>query len=66
VLDDHAAVEDHPEAKRWDELSQKEQALWKDRLMEAGEWTAGQGENILKSIFFSEVAGAVGRAVLGG
>ena len=66
VHDDHAAVEDHPEAKRWDELSQKEQALWKDRLMEAGEWTAAQGENILKSIFFSEVAGAVGRAVLGG
>jgi prolactin regulatory element-binding protein len=66
VHDDHAAVEEHPKAKRWDELSKKEQGVWKDRLAKAGQWTIGEGEGILKSIFFSEVAGAVGRAVLGG
>jgi prolactin regulatory element-binding protein len=65
VHDDHAAVEEHPDAKRWDELTPKEQQTWKKRLADAGHWTSGQGETILKSIFFSEIAGAVGRAALG-
>jgi prolactin regulatory element-binding protein len=66
VHDDHEAVANDPNAKRWDELSTKEQTVWKKRLMDAGEWTSGQGESILQSIFFSELAGAVGRAALGG
>jgi len=65
VHDDHGAVDEHPDTKRWDQLSKKEQQVWKKRLVDAGQWTAGQGETILKSIFFSEIAGAVGRAVLG-
>lgn len=64
VHDNHAEVEADPNAKSWDELSKKEQALWKKRLEQAGQWTVGQGEGILKSIFFSEVAGAVGRAAM--
>lgn len=50
------------EARKWEDLSEKQQKRWKDRLTEAGQWSADYGETILKGVFFSEVAGAVGRA----
>jgi len=64
VHDDSEAVVNDPNAKRWDELTKKEQEVWKKRLEKAGRWSAGEGEKILKSIFFSEVAGAIGRAAM--
>jgi prolactin regulatory element-binding protein len=66
VHSDHESIVQDPNAKSWDELTEHEQALWKKRLSQAGSWSANEGETILKSIFFSEIAGAVGRAVLGG
>jgi hypothetical protein len=50
--------------KRWKDLTKEEQETWKERLIHAGEWAADEGETVLKSIFFSEVAGAVGRAAV--
>jgi len=64
VHDDHAAVVKDPNAKRWDELSKKQQETWKKRLVKAGQWSVDEGETVLKSIFFSEVAGAIGRAAM--
>jgi hypothetical protein len=64
VHDDDAAVE-KLSAVRWDELTAEQQAAWKQRLAGAGRWTASEGETILKSIFFSELAGAIGRAAVG-
>jgi prolactin regulatory element-binding protein len=49
-------------AKKWEELSPHQQLKWKQRLVDAGQWSADYGETILKGVFFSEVAGAVGRA----
>jgi hypothetical protein len=65
VHDDHASAAEKLKAVRWDRLSAKQQETWKKRLVGAGRWTASEGETILKSIFFSELAGAVGRAALG-
>ncbi|KAF7514441.1 hypothetical protein GJ744_000211 [Endocarpon pusillum] len=48
--------------RRWEELSAEAQRSWLARLKEAGHWAEEQGEAVLKGVFFSEVAGAVGRA----
>jgi hypothetical protein len=49
-------------AKKWEELSDTEQQQWKEKLKKAGAWSADYGETIFKGVFFSELAGAVGRA----
>jgi prolactin regulatory element-binding protein len=55
-------LEKDAEVKKWEELSPHQQERWKQRLIDAGHWSADYGESILKGVFFSEVAGAVGRA----
>jgi prolactin regulatory element-binding protein len=52
--------EEHSKAKKWEELTQVEKEKWKQRLTKSGEWAAGQGETVLKGVFFSEVAGFIG------
>lgn len=49
-------------AKKWEELTKHQQQQWKERLTKAGEWVETEGETILKGVFFSELAGAVGQA----
>jgi hypothetical protein len=49
-------------AKKWEELSEAQQAVWTKKLKKAGAWSADYGETIFKGVFFSELAGAVGRA----
>ena len=49
--------------KRWEELKEHEKAVWKKRLADAGEWSAAEGEAVLKGVFFSGLAHAVGEAV---
>ena len=49
--------------KRWEELKEHEKAIWKKRLADAGEWSATEGEALLKGVFFSGLAHAVGEAV---
>ena len=46
--------------KKWGELTEAEKKGWKQRLNDAGHWSANQGENVLQGIFFSELAGMVG------
>ena len=52
-------------AKKWEELAHHEKETWKKRLLDAGEWTVEEGESVLKGVFFSGLAGAVGAAVGG-
>jgi len=49
-------------AKKWEDLTKRQQQQWKERLVKAGEWVESEGETILKGVFFSEFAGAVGQA----
>lgn len=51
------------EAKRWEELNAKEKEVWRKRLVIAGAWAVEEGETVLKGIFFSSYAGAVGDIV---
>ncbi|QDS70510.1 hypothetical protein FKW77_010217 [Venturia effusa] len=57
-----AALAQDANLKRWEELSQGQQKRWRDRLVDAGAWSAEYGETIFKGVFFSELAGVVGRA----
>ena len=58
-------IKKHNEAKKWDELSEEERHYWRTKLSEAGMWAVGEGETILKSIFFGNIAGAIGAAAQG-
>jgi prolactin regulatory element-binding protein len=64
-----AVLAEHAQAKKWDELSKEDQELWKKKLSDAGMWTVGEGETILKSIFFGQIGGVIGgiaQGVIGG
>jgi len=66
VLESHEdALKKHVEARRWDELSKEEQTAWKSKLTDAGMWAVGEGETILKSIFFGQIGGLVGQVAQG-
>ncbi|MCJ1435789.1 hypothetical protein MMC27_005164 [Xylographa pallens] len=51
--------------KPWEELTREQRELWKTRLIEAGEWTLDEGENVLKGVFFGQIGGLVGGVVEG-
>lgn len=58
--------EDHLEgsgAKKWEDLSQQEQHIWRKRLSDAGHWAEGETEKVLKGVFFGTIAGLVGAAM---
>jgi prolactin regulatory element-binding protein len=66
---DEAVLKRHATAKRWEDLSKEEKKLWKEKLSDAGMWAVGEGETILKSIFFGQIGGLIGQVaegVLGG
>ncbi|KAI9894474.1 MAG: hypothetical protein M1814_003232 [Vezdaea aestivalis] len=64
-LEKHADLLKHETVKKWEELKPREQAWWKKKLSDAGQWAADEGDSVLKNVFFSEVAGLVGEAVRG-
>jgi glycyl-tRNA synthetase len=49
--------------RKWEDLQEHEKEGWKQKLSDAGHWTASQGENVLKGVLFSEFAGIVGGIV---
>ncbi|KAI9779157.1 MAG: Glycine--tRNA ligase 1, mitochondrial [Geoglossum umbratile] len=63
--DVHTDEEDVKGAKRWEELEEHQREGWRRKLAEAGQWAAGEGEAILKGVFFAELGGAIGDAVGG-
>ena len=63
LRDSNQVVEGEHKAKRWEELKEHEKEIWKKRLVDAGEWTATEGEAVLQGIFFSGLAQTVGGVV---
>ncbi|GME29070.1 hypothetical protein GTA08_BOTSDO09174 [Neofusicoccum parvum] len=50
-----------PHAKTWEQLSEGQRAVWRQRLVRAGAWAVEEGERVLRGVLFSEYAGFVGR-----
>lgn len=65
VIHSDAEVIKQETLKKWEELSDSQKKSWKQKLIGAGHWAEQQGENVLKGIFFSELADAVGNIVAG-
>ncbi|OAP61243.1 hypothetical protein AYL99_03444 [Fonsecaea erecta] len=65
ILHSDAEIVKQETLKKWEELSEAQKKGWKRRLVDAGHWAEHQGENVLKGILFSELAGAVGNMVAG-
>ena len=54
-------VKSEHDAKRWEELEEKEKEGWRKRLVELGEWAVEEGEAVLERVFFQgAVVGAGG------
>ncbi|KAK4691314.1 prolactin regulatory element-binding protein, partial [Lecanoromycetidae sp. Uapishka_2] len=53
-------VQGEHKAKKWEELTEHEKKTWKQRLIDAGDWVAEEGEAVLQGVFFSGIANAVG------
>jgi len=66
VIHSDADVVKKETLKKWEELSESQQKSWRQKLVDAGHWAENQGDNVLKGVFFSELAGAVGNMVGGG
>ncbi|KAJ9611524.1 hypothetical protein H2200_004708 [Cladophialophora chaetospira] len=66
VIHSDAQVVKDETLRKWDELSESQKKSWKRKLVDAGHWAEQQGENVLRGILFSELAGAVGNMVGGG
>ncbi|KAG9379656.1 hypothetical protein A1F94_010012 [Pyrenophora tritici-repentis] len=62
---DEEVLKKHVAARKWDELSEKERRIWREKLSEAGMWAVGEGETILKSIFFGQIGGVIGHVAEG-
>lgn len=62
---EHDVVKKYAEARKWEELSHEQRAVWKQKLADAGLWAVEEGETILKSIFFSQAGGLVEHVVQG-
>lgn len=52
-------LEKNEGTKRWDQLAEHEKAVWRERLVKAGEWVESEGEKVLMGVLFSEYAGFV-------
>lgn len=50
-------------ARPFEQLAEHEKQSWKHRLEKAGQWSASEGEVVLKGVLFSEYAGVVGGAL---
>ena len=55
----------HQRTKKWEDLAEHEKQAWKKRLIDAGHWTAEEGEAVLKGVLFSGLANVVG-GIVGG
>lgn len=50
----------------WEELGAEGRSLWKQRLLDAGQWAVGESEAILEGVFFGELNGLIENAVRNG
>jgi glycyl-tRNA synthetase len=63
IIETAAAASEEEKLRAWKDLSASEQSVWKQRLVDAGRWTASEGESVLLGVLFGEACGGLGRAV---
>jgi glycyl-tRNA synthetase len=66
IVETAESVHHEPTAEQlqaWNDISPPEQDIWKQKLTDAGRWTAAEGESVLLGVLFSTACGGIGRAV---
>ncbi|KAJ5641535.1 hypothetical protein N7490_005535 [Penicillium lividum] len=53
----HYQLSESERLRSYEDMSGSDQAEWKQRLTDAGRWTASEGETVLKGVLFSEACG---------
>jgi len=62
----HHQLAEAERLRAYEDLSGSDQAVWKQRLTDAGRWTASEGESVLKGVLFSEACGQLRQFVANG
>ncbi|KAI1082322.1 hypothetical protein F5B20DRAFT_569356 [Whalleya microplaca] len=55
--------EAHGPATPWEQLTPRDQHLWKERLKKSGHWVEDMGETIFSGVLFGEIGGAIGNII---
>ncbi|PSR94628.1 hypothetical protein BD289DRAFT_348296, partial [Coniella lustricola] len=56
-------IDANEQGKQWNDLSETQKALWRERLKSGGHWAEDMGETVLKGVLFGELAAVVGGVV---
>lgn len=64
--DDSSSIEGKHRVRKWEDLQPEQRERWRRHLSEAGHWALGEGEQVLRGIFFGEIGGIVAAAAAGG
>ncbi|KAJ5320548.1 hypothetical protein PENANT_c033G03557 [Penicillium antarcticum] len=59
----HNGISDEEKLRAWTDLSDEDRNIWKQRLVDAGRWTAAEGESILLGVLFGTACRELGGAV---
>lgn len=59
----HNGISDEEKLRAWTDLSDDDRNIWKQRLVDAGRWTAAEGESILLGVLFGTACRVLDGAV---
>ncbi|KAJ5757011.1 uncharacterized protein N7511_007193 [Penicillium nucicola] len=62
----HNGIYDEEKLRAWTDLSEEDRDIWRQRLVDAGRWTAAEGESILLGVLFGTACRELGGAVRAG
>lgn len=60
-----SSIEEKHQVRKWEDLQPEQRERWRRHLSEAGHWAVGEGEQVLRGIFFGEIGGVLAAAAGG-
>jgi hypothetical protein len=60
-----SSIEERHQVRKWEDLQPEQRERWRRHLSEAGHWALGEGEQVLRGIFFGEIGGIIAAAAGG-
>lgn len=64
--DEPSSIEEKHQVRKWEDLQPEQRERWRHHLSEAGHWALGEGEQVLRGIFFGQIGGIIAAAAAGG
>jgi glycyl-tRNA synthetase len=60
------SIEEEHQVRKWEDLQPEQRERWRRHLSEAGHWALGEGDQVLRGVFFGEIGGIIAAAAAGG